>query len=146
MIEDLLQSNSSMKKNELKGRINKLKLSKIEEAENEKYIKKQENEEEINNKNNTKEEEEKGEFVINRAEVEDVHKFDELGLDELMSKREEFLRDRKNTTNEYYKIPNKANSAQIKKRNELEVKLDQINNDLAKIRIRINILKNSKYY
>ena len=63
-----------------------------------------------------------------------------------MSKRDELLRDRKNTTNEYYKIPNKANSQQIKKRNELEIKLDQINNDLAKIRIRINILKNNKNY
>ena len=146
MIEDLLQSNSSLKKNELKVRINKFKLNKIEEEENEKYFKTQENEDEINNKNNTKEKEEKGEIVINRAPVEDAHKFDELGLDELMSKRNEMLRDRKNTTNEYYKIPNKANSAQIKKRNELEVKLDQINNDLAKIRIRINILKYSKYY
>ena len=56
------------------------------------------------------------------------------------------MRDRKTTTNDYYKIPIKANTLQIKKRNELEIKLEQINNDLAKIRIKINILKNSKNY
>ena len=61
-------------------------------------------------------------------------------MEELINKRDELMKDRKNATNEYYKIPTKANSSQIKKRNELEIKLDQINNDLAKIRIRLNIM------
>ena len=140
MIENLLQSNSSLKKNELNGRINKLEFNKIEETENEKYFKTQENEDKIN-KNEQKEKEES---VVNKAPEEDIHKFDEFGLDDLMSIRDELIRDRKITTNEYYKIPSKISSSQIKKRNELEIKLDQINNDLAKIRIRMNILKNSK--
>ncbi len=84
------------------------------------------------------------EIIINKAPHEGIRKIDELGLEELINKREEIMRNRKNATNEYYKIPNKANKEQIKKRNKLEIKLDQINNDLAKIRIRMNILKNSK--
>ena len=140
MIENLLQSNTNIKQKELKRRLDEVKLNKIEEIENEKYFDIKENNENKENEN-TKEE-----IVINKAKEEDIHKFDECGLDELMSKRDELLRDRKNTTNEYYKIPNKANSQQIKKRNELEIKLDQINNELDKIRIRINILKNNKNY
>ena len=140
MIENLLQSNTNIKQKELKRRLDEVKLNKIEEIDNEKYF-------DIKENNGNKENENtKEEIVINKAKEEDIHKFDECGLDELMSKRDELLRDRKNTTNEYYKIPNKANSQQIKKRNELEIKLDQINNDLAKIRIRINILKNNKNY
>ena len=155
MIEDLLQSNSNIKQKELKERIDKFQLNQIEEKENEKYFiskEKQNLKDELKNNNNNnkniieEEKKEKEEIVINKAVEEDVRKFDEYGMDDLINKREELMRDRKNATNEYYKIPHKANSAQIKKRNELEVKLDQINNDLAKIRIRINILKNPKKY
>ena len=146
MIEDLLQSNTSIKQKELKEKLSILGLNKIEENENEIYFDLKENKNKDNNdnkdenNNNPKVEE----IVINKAKDEDKHKFDKYGMEELINKRDELMKDRKNATNEYYKIPTKANSSQIKKRNELEIKLDQINNDLAKIRIRINILKNTK--
>ena len=145
MIENLLHSKTYINQNSLKEAIDKLEIKKVDEVENDYfYTSKEKNHidkiNNINKKNNEKEI-----IIVNKAKDEDKQKFDEYGFDELISKRDELMRERKNTTNEYYKIPTKnANSSQIKKRNELEIKLDQINNDLAKVRIRINILKNSK--
>ena len=144
MIENLLHSKTYINQNSLKEAIDKLEIKKVDEVENDYfYTSKEKNHidkiNNINKKNNEKEI-----IIVNKAKDEDKQKFDEYGFDELISKRDELMRERKNTTNEYYKIPTKnANSSQIKKRNELEIKLDQINNDLAKVRIRINILKNS---
>ena len=152
MIEDLLHSNSTIKQRELKEKISKLRLNEIKENENENEKIEKINEKIENNEKNLDEKENKTikkdsineEIVINKTVPENERKFDDYGMEELINKREELMRNRKITTNEYYKIPHKANKEQIKKRNELEIKLDQINNDLAKIRIRMNILKSSK--
>ena len=61
-----------------------------------------------------------------------------------MDLRDELVGERNFITNEFYKIPTKATIKQNQRRNELEKRLAQINNELAKIRIRINILKESK--
>ena len=60
------------------------------------------------------------------------------------NKRDELIGERTFMTNEFYKIPMKATNKQNERRNELEQRIAQINNKLAKIRIRINILKESK--
>ena len=157
MIEDLLQSNSSIKQRELTGRLNKLQLYQIDESQNENYFAppggeaKEDGtntiEEKIRDKTNVKKGEKNLEVKQENEKKGDNHNFEDYGLDELMSTRDQLLRDRTNVTNDYYKIPTKGiNSAQIKKRNDLELKLEQINRDLAKLRIRINILKKSKDY
>ena len=145
MIEDLLQSNSSIKQKELKEKLNILGLNKEEEKQNDIYFDIKDN----NNSKNSKKKEEnyKGEEEIKNNKDEDKNKVDknEINeLNELIKEREELMKERKNATNEYYKITNKVNNVQIKRRNELEIKLDQINNDLANIRVRINTLKNIK--
>ena len=61
-----------------------------------------------------------------------------------MDRRDELIGERNYLTNEFYKIPTKANMKQNQKRIECEQRISQINNELAKIRIRINILKESK--
>ena len=145
MIEDLLQSNSSIKQKELKEKLNILGLNKDEEKQNDIYFDIKDNNNIKNNKKN--EENFKGEEEIKNNKDEDKNKVDknEINeLNELIKQREELMKERKNATNEYYKITNKVNNVQIKRRNELEIKLDQINNDLANIRVRINTLKNIK--
>ena len=157
MIEDLLQSNSSIKQRELTGRLNKLQLYQIDESQNENYFSppggeaKEDGtntiEEKIRDKTNVKKGEKNVEVKQENEKKGDNHNFEDYGLDELMSTRDQLLRDRTNVTNDYYKIPTKGiNSAQIKKRNDLELRLEQINRDLARLRIRINILKKSKDY
>ena len=157
MIEDLLQSNSNIKQRELNGRLNKLQLYQADESENEKYFNapggetKEEGtntiEEKTGDNTNVKKEEKNVKDKKENEKKVDNRNFEDYGLDELKSTRDQLLIDRKNVTNEYYKLPTKGiNSAQIKKRNDLELKLEQINRDLARLRIRINILKKSKDY
>ena len=148
MIDNLLQSNSFIKQKNLKEIINKLETYENNELNNNNHNSEENNDInkdkniEHHKQNNINEKEEK---VINTINEEGKNSSKERELDDLMNKRDELMRERKNTTNEYYKIPTKnANSIQIKKRNELEKKLDQINNDLANIRIKISIIKNSK--
>ena len=69
------------------------------------------------------------------------NKFAKLTYPELQSKRDELIREKKEITNVYCKIPPKTtNKQQINKRINLEKKLDEIKNDLAEIKLRL------KYY
>jgi len=116
MIEDLLQSNSSIKQRELTGRLNKLQLYQIDESQNENYFAppggeaKEDDtntiEEKIRDKTNVKKGEKNVEVKQENEKKGDNHNFEDYGLDELMSTRDQLLRDRTNVTNDYYKIPN----------------------------------------
>jgi hypothetical protein len=90
------------------------------------------------NKNDKKENENKNE---NNKEL-DYHKFDNLSYPELQSKRDELIHERRITNNIYCKIPIKSTyKIQIDKRNELEKRLEEINNDLVVIKTRMKNLK-----
>ena len=135
MIDDLIEDNSNKKK--LKGQLNKLELNKIEEKEIKQYL-----------SSNKKERKIKREESIEKQNLKEIKKketfFEKLNIDELMNLRDELIGERTFMTNEFYKIPVKATNKQYERRNELEQGIAQINNKLAKIRIRINILKESK--
>ena len=141
LIDDLIQSNNPRKK-EMKGQLNKLELNNIEEKEIKKYI--------SSNKKERKEKEKEREEILikENEEIKEKNKqqkyFEQLNIDELMNIRDELIGERNRINNEFYKIPTKANSKQNQRKNELENRLAQINNELAKIRIRINILKDAK--
>ena len=135
IIDDLIEDNS--RKKELKGQLNKLELNDIEEKEIKKFI--------SSNKKERKEKEDLYKEQSNKKEVKKKETFfEKLSIEELMNLRDELIGERTSLTNEFYKIPIKANMKQKQRRNELEQRLSQINNKLAKIRIRINILKDSK--
>ena len=86
---------------------------------------------EINNEN--------GETKLNI----DYTKFNNLTYPELQSKRDELINERKNIYNIFNKIPIKSGyKSQIQKRNDLEKKLNDINCDLAIIKLRMKNLKN----
>ena len=71
-------------------------------------------------------------------EKEKNNKYEGLNEEELKKIRDKLLVERNDTTNLYNKIPIKVNKIeQIKKRDELEKKLAQINNDLMQIRLRL---------
>ena len=135
IIDDLIEDNS--RKKELKGQLNKLELNDIEEKQIKKFI--------SSNKKERKEKEDLYKEQSNKKEVKKKETFfEKLSIEELMNLRDELIGERTSLTNEFYKIPIKANIKQKQRRNELEQRLSQINNKLAKIRIRINILKDSK--
>ena len=142
IIDDLIQIHGSKKK-ELKGKLNKLELNNIEEKEIKDYLSSSKKEKKEINEN--KEEKIKNN-QINTQDKKDkkVKFFEKLNINELMDLRDELVGERNFITNEFYKIPTKATIKQNQRRNELEKRLAQINNELAKIRIRINILKESK--
>ena len=72
----------------------------------------------------------------------DYSKFDNLTYPELQSKRDELINERKNTNNIFSKMSLKSNyKGQVDKRNELEKKLNEINCDLAIIKLRMKKLK-----
>ena len=135
IIDDLIEDNS--RKKELKGQLNKLELNDIEEKEIKKFL-----------SSNKKEKKEKEELYKEQSNKKENKKketfFEKLSIEELMNLRDKLIGERATLTNEFYKIPIKANMKQKQRRNELEQRLSQINNKLAKIRIRINILKDSK--
>ena len=136
IIDDLIEDNSNKK--ELKGKLNRLELNKIEEKEIKNYLssnkkeRKEKREESIKKQKNLKEIKQKETF------------FEKLNINELMNLRDELIGERTFITNEFYKIPVKANNKQNERRSELEQRIAEINNKLAKIRIRINILKEAK--
>ena len=123
----------------------------------EKYKEEEENEEESSSheeeyKNNSKENINKGNVKkINRQNIiikeketekekekEKYTKYEGLNEEELKKIRDKLLVERNDTTNLYNKIPMKVTKIeQIKKRDELEKKLAQINNDLMQIRLRL---------
>ena len=73
----------------------------------------------------------------------DYTKFDKLTYPELQSKRDELINERKSINNIFNKIPIKPNyKSQIEKRNEYEKMLNEINCDLAIIKLRMKKLKN----
>ena len=135
IIDDLIDDNSNKK--ELKGKLNKLELNTIEEKEIKQYL-----------SSNKKERKMKREGSIEKQNLKEIKKketfFEKLNIEELMNFRDELIGERTFMTNEFYKIPVKATNKQNERRNELEQRIAQINNKLAKIRIRINILKESK--
>jgi hypothetical protein len=93
------------------------------------------------NRNKTK----KKETPIKNEEEKKENNFEEYNnIEELMNIRDELVGERNFINNEFYKIPTKANYKQNERKNELEKRISQINSDLAKIRIRINILKGLK--
>ena len=72
----------------------------------------------------------------------DYSKFDNLTYPELQSKRDELINERKNINNIFNKIPIKSGyKSQIQKRKDLEQKLNEINRDLAIIKLRMKNLK-----
>ena len=135
LIDDLIEVNPYKK--ESKGKLSKLELNTIEEKEIMQYL-----------SSNKKERKIKREESIEKQKSKEVKKketfFEKLTIDELMNLRDELIGERTFITNEFYKIPVKANNKQNERRNELEQRIALINNKLAKIRIRINILKESK--
>ena len=95
------------------------------------------------NKNRNKNK--KKESPIKKTEEKKENNFEEYNnIEELMNIRDELVGERNFINNEFYKIPTKANYKQNERKNELEKRISQINSDLAKIRIRINILKGLK--
>ena len=135
IIDDLIDDNSNRRV--LKGKLNKLELNTIEEKEIKQYL-----------SSNKKERKMKREGSIEKQNLKEIKKketfFEKLNIEELMNLRDELIGERTFMTNEFYKIPVKATNKQNERRNELEQRIAQINNKLAKIRIRINILKESK--
>ena len=100
---------------------------------NEKEKKAQNNQKEIDNKNNG----ENG-IPLNSKKEEKYNKYKGLDDEELRRIRDKLLVERNDTTNLYNKIPLKIHKIeQIKKRDELEKKLAQINSDLVQIRLRL---------
>ena len=88
---------------------------------------KEDNSNYINNKN-----------ISNKKEKEKKNKYDGLTEEELKKIRDKLLVERNNITNLYNKIPLKVHKMeQIKKREESEKKLAQINNDLMQIRLKL---------
>ena len=163
MIQNLLGNTSALKKRELQKKIDgyknnelknvdylqqinytsKSKFNEIKENNNEEES--EENEQEISeeekkvdNRNYRIEKEEK---IIKRdieKEKEKNDKYEGLNDEELKKIRDKLLVERNNTNNLYNKIPIKVNKIeQIKRRDELEKKLAQINNDLMQIRLKL---------
>ena len=110
----------------------------------------EENEEESSNeeyKNNNEKEENirKGKEDVNNNDTSVVKnepkkksKYDGLNEEELKKIRDRLLVERNDITNLYNKIPLKVHKMeQIKKREESEKKLAQINNDLMQIRLKL---------
>ena len=165
MIQNLLGNTSALKKKELQKKMNDYKNSEIKNVEylnqinyksknkfndiKERYDEEENEEESLSNeeeyKNNTRENIKKGneDNIKNKPnnvikEKEKNTKYEGLSAEELKKIRDKLLVERNDTTNLYNKIPIKVNKIeQIKKRDELEKKLAQINNDLMQIRLRL---------
>jgi M-phase phosphoprotein 9 len=165
MIQNLLGNTSALKKKELQKKINDYKSNEIRNMDfldkinyksknkfigiKEKYNEEEEDEESLSEeyKNNKEENIKKGKEDnieiknTNKKEKEKEkinNKFEGLNDEELKKLRDKLLVERNDTTNLYNKIPLKVNKiGQIKRRDELEQKLAQINNDLMQIRLKL---------
>ena len=147
MIESLIENKSNILNNKL------YKLDLIEEKEESNhemfldYLKNKNLPNEIPKKEDkdngmTKKKEDKNQNEDDKRDI-DYSKFDKLTYPELQSKRDELVNERKNLNNIYSKIPLKNNyKGQLEKRNELEKQLNDINCDLAIIKLRMKKLKN----
>ena len=147
MIESLIENKSNILNNKL------YKLDFIEEndeSNHEMYLEYMKNKNIIDEKYKKKEidngmkknsDENNGIKETDKEEI-DYTKFDRLTYPELQSKRDELVTERKYLNNILSKIPLKSNyKGQIQKRNELEKNLQEINCDLAIIKLRMKNLK-----
>ena len=166
MIENLLENNSSYKKQNINNKLNKINSTtkssneiistfskndninnnsnnhnNINDKENKNIINKNDNigdNGNINNNDNDNDNEKNKKIV-------DYNKYDKLTYPELQCKRDELSRERKDTYNIYCKIPMKSTSKeQIIKREELEKKIEEINCDLMVVKLRLKNFKNHK--
>ena len=147
MIESLIENKSNILNNKL------YKLDLIEEKEESNhemfldYLKNKNIPNEIPKKEDKdngmkKPKEDKNQNGDEKKDI-DYSKFDKLTYPELQSKRDELVNERKNLNNIFSKIPLKSNyKGQLEKRNELERQLNEINCDLAVIKLRMKKLKN----
>ena len=165
MIQNLLGNTSVLKKRELQKKLNEYdyktnkvdyfqqinydpnnKYNEINEEDEEEDQSTPDNQAEPRNKqtsknenieNNNKNNDNGGENKDKKKE-EKYTKYEGLNVEELKNIRDKLLIERNDTTNLYNKIPIKVNKIeQIKRRDELEKKLAQINNDLMQIRLRL---------
>ena len=149
MIESLIENKTNILNNK-KFKFDSIEEKEKEESNHEMYL------DYIKNKNLSKElllkekEKEKDNGLKKVAENEngenklyiDYTKFDKLTYPELQSKRDELINERKNINNIFNKIPIRSGyKSQIQKRNDLEQKLNDINCDLAIIKLRMKNLK-----
>ena len=148
MIENLLENNSSYKKKNINNKLYEINYT--TKSSNEiimDYLKNKNKNENNKNKNiniNNKIENKKQENENNKK-VEDYNKFDKLTYPELQCKRDELMKERRDTNNIYSKIPLKSTSKeQINKRNMLEKKIAEINCDLMIVKLRIKNFNNHK--
>ena len=147
MIENLLENNSNFNKNNINNRINKIKnetkSSKIIISDKIISNEKKNKNDNINNINNKEKKENKNKE--NDKKAIDYNKFEKLSFPELQSKRDELIKERKDTYNIYCKIPLKSTSKeQIIKRNMLEKKIEEINCDLMLVKLKLKNFKNNK--
>ena len=148
MIENLLENNSSYKKKNINNKLYEINYT--TKSSNEiimDYLKNKNKNENNKNKNiniNNKTENKKEENENNKKVV-DYNKFDKLTYPELQCKRDELMKERRDTNNIYSKIPLKSTSKeQINKRNMLEKKIAEINCDLMIVKLRIKNFNNHK--
>ena len=148
MIENLLENNSSYKKKNINNKLYEINYT--TKSSNEiimDYLKNKNKNENNKNKNiniNNKTENKKQENENNKKVV-DYNKFDKLTYPELQCKRDELMKERRDTNNIYSKIPLKSTSKeQINKRNMLEKKIAEINCDLMIVKLRIKNFNNHK--
>jgi hypothetical protein len=166
MIQELLGNTTALKKREFQNKINEYKNNDAKKVDYLKQINytsenkfndiEEENDEEeqefndggadgpiqsqsnngrktMDNKENSKNEESQN-F---KKEVK-YNKYEGLNDEELKKIRDKLLVERNDTTNLYNKIPIKINKIEhIKRRDELEKKLAQINSDLVQIRLKL---------
>jgi len=160
MIENLLENNSSYKKQNINNKLNNINfttkssneiISGFIQNNKNNYKNNNINNNNINNNNinniNEKEKENitNNDSNENHKKVVDYHKYDKLTYPELQCKRDELNRERKDTYNIYCKIPLKSTSKeQIIKREELEKKIEDINCDLVIVKLRLKNFKNHK--
>ena len=161
MIQDLMGNSSTLKKMELQNKLNQYEnitnnLKKDDYFQQINYISKNNNnflikeETEAENAENAENREKSENFeknhkkVQNEEEIENNNeeemfsKYEGLDKEELKKIRDKLLVERSNTNNLYNKIPRKIKKIeQIRKRDELEKKLAQINNELMQIRLRL---------
>ena len=142
MIENWLENNTNIKKNEINNKLNKINFE--TKSSNEiisDFIK-----ENINKKNNeNKDKEEKNKNNEKDKKNIDYNKYDKLTFPELQCKRDELSKERSDLNNMYCKIPFKSNSKeQIIKKNRLEKKMEEIDCELMLVKLRIKNYKNHK--
>ena len=126
--------------------VSKNKINEIKEDKDEDNQEYSDNEENFEKNENNSENADGAENQNNKKE-EQFNKYELLDDEEVKKIRDKLLVERRDTTNLYNKIPMKAKKIeQIKRKDELEKKIAQINNELMQIRLRLKANKNIKNY